>query len=118
VLTSDKFLYNGTGEEVREFVNVSDAAKISVDCLDEQYKNSKLLIAGIERLKMRDVIDMVKEITCRDVHVAYSEDTYANHYKVTPYNYDLGYSGKIVNNPYVDIGQGIIQMIEEIVRDE
>jgi UDP-glucose 4-epimerase len=118
LLTADEYTYDGTGDEIREMINVFDAAKISVDCLDERYKNSKLLITGIERLKMRDVIDMVKEIVGRNVKVNYSDSTLQNHYKITPYNYDPGYSYKIVNNPYVDIGQGIIQVIQEMLNAE
>jgi UDP-glucose 4-epimerase len=118
LLTNEEYTYDGTGEEIRELINVFDAAKISVDCLDEQYKNSKLLVTGIERLKMRDVIDMVNEILGRGVKVNYNGNTQFGHYKITPYSYDLGYSYKIINNPYVDIGQGIIQVIQEIVNGE
>ena len=118
LLNNNEYTYNGTGEEIRELINVLDAAKISVNCLDEQHRNAKLLVTGIERLKMRDIIDMIKEILGKDVKVNYSDSTIANHYKITPYNYNLEYSYKIVNNPYVDIGQGIIQVIQELANNE
>ena len=118
LMNNDEYRYNGTGEEIRELINVFDAAKISVDVLEEQYRNEKLLVTGIERLKMRDVIDMVKEIIGRDVKIVFDYNSQSSHYKITPYNYDLGYSHKIVNNPYVDIGQGIIQVIHEIIGAE
>lgn len=118
LLNNNEFTYSGSGEEIRELINVIDAAKISADCLDEKYNNSKLLVTGIERFKMSDVIDMIKEIIGRDIKVNYSENTMANHYKITPYNYDLGYSYKIINNPYVDLGQGFVQVIHEILDNE
>jgi len=118
MLKNDEYNFYGTGEEIRELINIYDAAKISVDCLQEQYKNTKLLVTGIERLKMKDIIDMVKEIIGRDVKVNYSDKSQAHHYKITPYNYDLTQSYKITNNPYVDIGQGIIQVIQEILNGQ
>jgi len=116
MLYNDEYNFYGTGEEIRELINIYDAAKISVDCLDEQYKNAKLLVTGIERLKMRDIIDMVKEIIGRDVKINYSDTSQAHHYKITPYHYDLTQSYKVTNNPYVDIGQGIIQVAQEILN--
>jgi UDP-glucose 4-epimerase len=117
-LNNDDFTYEGTGDEIREFVNVRDAAKLSVDCLDEQYINSRLLLTGIDKCSMREIIEMIKEIIGKDVKVSFSDNTPNNHYKITPYNYDLEYSYKIVSNPYVDMGQGIIQIIRELTEHE
>ena len=35
-----KIIYRGTGEELREFIHVQDAAKSSVKILDTEYENT------------------------------------------------------------------------------
>ena len=118
LLYDNEFTFDGTGDEIRELINIRDAVKITADCLDYRFMNSKLLVTGVERMKMKNIIDMVKEIIGRDTKVTYSEKTQPNHYKITPYNFNYDHCHKIVNNPYIDIGQGIMQVIQEIAYEK
>lgn len=114
ILENDTYQYNGTGEEMREFINIVDAAKISIQCLNEEYNGECLTITGIEKMRMRDLIEMVKEITQRNTKIEYLGEYNPLHYNITPYNYAPKIGKKIINNPYVDIGQGILEVVKEI----
>ena len=46
VIRSGKLEYNGTGKERREYIHVLDAARLSVDVLDNKHKNQQLLSPG------------------------------------------------------------------------
>ena len=65
---------------------------------------------------MSELIQMVQEIIGKKVPVQYSE-TLSGHYKITPYSYQVDESVKLVNNPYCDMGQGIINVIREITTN-
>lgn len=118
ILENEKFSYDGTGEEVREFINVLDAAKISVQCLSEEIQNERLILTGAERMRMKDLIQMVKEITKRDCYIEYLGNKNPLHYNITPYNYTPKLGRKIVNNPHIDIGQGLIELVKEVIGNE
>jgi UDP-glucose 4-epimerase len=115
ILELDTYIYNGSGKEIREFINVKDAAKIAVDILDDTHKNKYLIITGIERYTMAELIEMVKEITGRHTKVIYS-DSIAGHYTISPYHFEVEESQKLIANPYFDIGQGILSLIEDIKK--
>lgn len=114
ILENNIFLYNGTGEEIREFINILDASKISIKCLDEKYKNESLILTGSEKMRIKDLIEMIKEIAQKDTKIEYLGEQNPLHYTITPYNYTPTLGKKIVNNPYIDIGQGILEMIKSI----
>ncbi len=118
ILENDIFKYNGTGDELREYINILDAAKISVQCLDEKYSGECLILTGSEKMRIKDLIEMVKEITQRDTKIEYSQEVKSLHYNITPYNYVPKLGKKIVNNPHIDMGQGILELVKEITSKE
>lgn len=118
ILENDTFKYNGTGEELREYINILDAAKISVQCIDEKYSGECLILTGSEKMRIKDLIEMVKEITQRDTKIEYTKEVNSLHYNITPYNYAPKLGKKIVNNPHIDMGQGILELVKEIANKE
>lgn len=118
ILENDKFKYNGTGEEIREYINILDAAKISVQCLDEKYNGECLILTGYEKMRIKDFIEMVKEITKRNTEIEFTKETNPLHYNITPYNYMPKLGKKIINNPHIDMGQGILELVKEIANKD
>src|SRR5262245_28405592 len=54
--------YSGSGEALREYIHVTDAAKLSVKILDEEYANRHLILAGHERMAVKTLMKMVSEM--------------------------------------------------------
>jgi UDP-glucose 4-epimerase len=117
IIENDSFTYWGTGEEMREFINIIDAARISVKCLDDEFKNRTLVLTGTEKFRIKDLIVMVKEILGKEVKVCFEENPQSLHYNITPYNYAPKLGEKITNNPRIDMGQGILELIKEMKND-
>ena len=69
-------------------------------------------------MRMKDLIEMVKEITKKPTKIEYSDEGNLLHYNITPYNYVPKLGKKIINNPYIDIGQGILELVKEIIKEE
>lgn len=105
--------HKGDGMETREYIHASDAAKLSVDVIEsEEYANMHVILTGNERLRRVDLFDMIKEMLNGAVEVELMEQSgHAHHYKFTPYSFDPSVSRKLVSNPHIDMGQGILECI-------
>ncbi len=107
----------GTPEDTREYVHVADAARLSADALDAAYENAHLTITGHHPTRLRDLFTMFSEILGRRLEIEYvaPEDEFQDaHYRVTPYAFRPPVSRKLTADCYVDMGQGLLQMLEEL----
>jgi UDP-glucose 4-epimerase len=114
ILGHAEYTHHGGSDDVREYIYVRDAAEIAADCLAVPCKNSHYLLTGIEKHRIADIVEMIKEISGVDTHIQYSREGFEEHYRVTPYYADFKSSPKLVKNPYYDLGQGLLHLIEEI----
>ena len=115
VIREGRLNYRGTGQERREYIHVKDAARLSVDILNENYKNKAVTLTGLQVLDSQTLIEMIFEISGVDYNVNFCKENVSNdHYKITPYRYQPDQAMKIVPAEFVDIGQGIMDLIEEI----
>ena len=66
-------------------------------------------------LTQSDLMNIIKEIIDQDIEITFdSSKNNGGHYQLTPYQYTPKHAIKIVSNEYIDIGQGILEIIEEI----
>lgn len=119
MIKDKRIVVNGTGSERREFIHVKDAAKLSLLALNEKYTNKAVSITGIQVLTQSELMNIIKEIINQDVDIIFdSSKGSRGHYQLTPYQYTPKHAIKIISNEYIDIGQGILEIIEEIHADE
>jgi len=102
-------------EETREYIHVRDAAKLSVDVLDDKFANRHIILSGHYRMKVKEMMLIIKEIMNNKIKVDFIESKRPNgHYSYTPYSYSPKIGDKLLKDCYVDIGQGILECLEEI----
>jgi UDP-glucose 4-epimerase len=117
-LTSGRIVHQGDGEEVREYIHAADAARLSVDVVeDAQYLNEHVMLTGVERLKYKDILQMIHEITDQRVEIIYTNEERDGHYKVTPYSLHPELGKKLVANPFIDLGQGLMDCMTQILAE-
>ena len=116
-LENQKIAYPGTGDEVREYIHVKDAAKLSFDILAEEYKNQHIIITGHHPMKAGEMLAMVQEILSHKVSIDYACNTNESHYTITPYSFIPKVGSKLVSNLYMDMGQGFLECLQEISQD-
>ena len=77
------------------------------------------MLTGPAPLRAGDLFTMFSEMLGRPVSVDYKhvDGPGSGHYSVTPYAYTPKPGRKLVATNYVDMGQGILQMIEDIHRE-
>ncbi|MCF6331153.1 MAG: NAD(P)-dependent oxidoreductase [Sulfurimonas sp.] len=112
---SGELHYKGDGEDLREYIHAADAAKLSVDILEDiQYENEHIILTGIEKLKRIDLLTMINEIMKNKLDIKQIDSNNMGHYKITPYSFHPSVAKKLVANPYIDLGQGLLECIQVI----
>jgi len=114
-LVQKKIVGYGTGEELREYIHVRDAAKLSVDVLSEEFKNKYVIITGHHPVKYKDMLNTIKEMIGGEVEIEFRPPEKGGaHYGMTPYSFIPKIGQKLVSNYYTDIGQGLLECLHEI----
>jgi UDP-glucose 4-epimerase len=114
-LVQRKMVGYGTGEELREYIHVRDAAKLSIDVLSEEFKNKYVIITGHHPVKYKDMLNAIKEMIGGKVEIEFRPPEKGSaHYGITPYSFIPKVGQKLVSNYYTDIGQGLLECLHEI----
>jgi UDP-glucose 4-epimerase len=114
-----KIRYYGEPEDSREYIHVADAARLSADILAPEYANEHLIITGHYPMRARDLFTMFSEIIGREIQVEYTRSDHPDlHYRITPYQFHPRVGKKLTSNLYVDFGQGILQVLEQISQED
>lgn len=111
---SHSITYRGTGEAIREYIHVEDAARMSVQVLAPEFANRHLTLTGQERLRIKDVMTMISEIMPWKIALNFDEGNAVHHYEVTPYAFQPRIGRKLVLNEHVDLGQGLLDCLRDI----
>jgi len=109
-----KIDYNGDGSETREYIHVKDAADLSVEALSDKYKDQILMLTGTKSIKYGDLLEMIKEMFQNEVEIVMHAKKSKTHYKMSPYSFNPKMAKKLVCNPHIDLGQGILNLIGDI----
>lgn len=123
-LRDRKIIASGTGDEIREYVHVKDAARSSVHVLDDEFRNERVVLTGHHAMRFRDLLDMIREIIgnveieLRPPDPDDSRHGDSGHFAITPYSFRPKTAKKLVANPYLDMGQGLLECLEEIYLEE
>jgi UDP-glucose 4-epimerase len=109
--------YAGDINSMREYIHVEDAAKASVDILTDEFKNENIVLTGQEPMRVLEMLHMLAEILGLNKNsIEFVEDSYEGHYIRTPYAYQPKLGKKYIPPVHVDLGQGLLQVIDEISR--
>jgi len=109
-----KIIRRGDGEELREYIHVKDAARLSVVALDEKHKNKHLIITGNQQIKVKDLLTMIREIFNGEIEIKFDLEEELHHYEITPYNYKPQVAQKITSDIFYDLGQGILDLLYDL----
>jgi UDP-glucose 4-epimerase len=110
-LLDKKIIREGNGQELREYIHIIDAARASVEILDQDFKNSNIIITGSKSVRISDMLLMIKEILNEKIDIEYTNQTLESHYNITPYTFKPRFAKKYQLNYYHELGQGILDQI-------
>jgi len=110
--------YEGDFDSMREYIHVDDAARASVEALSDEFNNESVVLTGQEPMRVIDMLKMLAEIlgiSSKSIEFVNSQS--AGHYVRTPYSYQPKLGRKYIPPMHVDLGQGLLQLINEISRE-
>ena len=110
--------YYGTGEEAREYIHALDAARASVDILADEFRNLHVMLTGVRSLRYRELLEMVREMLNDEVEIVYHESRSESHYRTTPYTFSPKLGKKLVVNPHIDLGQGLLDTLDRLHQED
>ena len=113
-MTQGRIRCSGTGEEMREYLHVRDAAALSVDILADAYRNQHITITGHHPMKFRDLLLMIQEMLGGKVVIEFDAERNPAHYTQTPYTFLPTVGQKLTTNCYTDLGQGLLEYLHEL----
>jgi UDP-glucose 4-epimerase len=114
-IDTNQINHKGDGKEIREYIHAADAAKLSVDVIEsDAFNNIHVILTGTERMQRKELFQMINEILNNNVEIKFKNVGYSNHYKYTPYSFDPSVSKKLVANPHIDMGQGLLECVRSI----
>lgn len=115
-LEDKRVTYEGSPDAMREYIHVSDAAKASVKALSSEFRNQKVVLTGQEPMRVIDLLKMLSEILNINEDVNFIEKDKLGHYIRTPYAFESTISRKYIPPMHVDLGQGLLELVENIQR--
>ncbi len=113
-LMDHRVLCPGTGEEIRDYIHVRDAARLSMEILKSQYRNQHIIISGHHPIRFLDMVKMVQEILGKRIEVEFKKGKNAAHYDYTPYSFIPKIGNKLTGRLYVDMGQGLLECLNDL----
>lgn len=109
--------HEGDPDDTREYIHVTDAARLSVEALAPEYANQHLTLSGHHPLRLRDLFTMFSEMLGREVTIDYQPPG-DSHYRITPYAFAPRVGRKLTAPAYVDMGQGLLEVLHELHAGE
>lgn len=116
-LSEQKISYWGDGEEIREYIHVEDAARCSVEILNKNFVNQNVILTGQQPMKTKDLLVMINEIFGGKLKIDFECKKFDTHYEITPYSFNPKIGRKYLSNYYLDMGQGLLQCIDELYKE-
>ena len=117
-LLERKIIVKHDADDIREYIHAKDAARLSVDIIESKdYVNELIVLTGFEKMRRRELFQMIREILNDEVEYECSNEIIQGHYSVTPYSFHPSLARKLMSNPFIDMGQGLVECIRQIHSD-
>ncbi|MEW5691883.1 MAG: NAD(P)-dependent oxidoreductase [Candidatus Hydrogenedentota bacterium] len=104
----------GDGEELREYIHLYDAALASVEILSKKYENKNVLITGNQKMKIKDILNMINEMMGNKIKIIYKPIKDKLHYEITPFVFKPKLAERLLVSSHIDLGEGILDCAYKI----
>ena len=107
-----KIIRDGDGTEIRNYINVKDAAKICVEILKKNYINKYYNIMGQEKISVKKIIKLISKKT-NTKKIIYRKGKPNNmHYKKNPFTYKVKDANFFKLKKSINLEEGIQEIIQ------
>jgi UDP-glucose 4-epimerase len=111
IIHKGEIVYKGNGKEIRDYIHVRDAARLSASILSKKIKNNAISIFGQKSITVDQLLDLMFEIYGKKKKVKYLNMIDAHdHYGFSPYRFIPEEGIKLTPNSNIDLGEGILRL--------
>lgn len=116
-LETGRIAYFGHPTALREYIHVEDAAVASQEILAPEFANQNIVLSGHQPMRVQDLLKMIAEMLGQRLEFDFLGEEQTGHYEITPYSFSPKIGKKMTPHLSVDLGQGILGVIEEVHRE-
>ena len=107
-----KIIRETSGNEMRSYIHVEDAAKLSVKSMLPKHKNKYLMLTGSKSISVKNLLTLLKEISGSTSKISFAnKDNLNDHYKLSPFSFKPRMATKITLDDEIDLDQGLYELI-------
>ena len=111
-LKGKNIVKDGNGSEIRNYINVKDAALATSRLLNKKYINKNVNIFGNKSFKVKTVMSIIKNNTNSKVKIKFTGVKDNSHYRLTPFTFKPRKSILFPNKKQIDLEEGIKKIIK------
>ncbi len=115
-ITEGKIISFGKSDDLRGYIHVEDAARYSVEVLSKEFESEYVILTGAQPMKRGKLLTMIKEMLGNRIQIDFLPVDSELHYEVTPYSFSPKIAKVYRGASYLDLGQGILQCLDEIYK--
>ena len=116
-IAKGKLTYVGNRKSVREYINISDAAKACCEILKNKYKNKHIILTGTKKIKVFDFLNRLSKILNISQKIEFRNLKFTGHYITIPYTYKPEKGVKFVFKSTSNFYKQLPQLVNEIKRN-
>lgn len=114
-IESGELSYVGSPSATREYIHVDDAAAAAAAALGPDFANKQVVLSGQQSLQVSELLQMLAEMMGLDPgSIRFEQSDDPGHYVRTPYSYRPSVAKKLTPSLFVDLGQGLIELIRDV----
>ena len=116
-IAKGKLTYVGNRKSVREYINISDAAKACCEILKNKYKNKHIILTGTKKIKVFDFLNRLSKILNISQKVEFKNLKFTGRYITIPYTYKPEKGVKFAFKSASNFYKKLPQLVNEIKRN-
>jgi len=116
-IAKGKLTYVGNRKSVREYINISDAAKACCEILKNKYKNKHIILTGTRKIKVFDFLNRLSKILNISQKIEFKNLKFTGRYITIPYTYKPEKGVKFAFKSASNFYKKLPQLVNEIKRN-
>ena len=112
-----KLTYVGNRKSVREYINISDAAKACCEILKNKYKNKYIILTGTRKIKVFDFLNRLSKILNIPQKIEFKNLKFTGRYITIPNTYKPEKGVKFALKSASNFYKKLPQLVNEIKRN-
>jgi len=111
-LRKKRVIYAGRKKNIREYINVKDAAKIALKAMSKKYRNRYIKVSGRNKVPVSKALKIIKKEFGFSSRILYKNKKDVGHYTVSPNNFKIKKDIKINFRQTIPFNIGIREIIK------